>query len=142
MKLRENRAILATAMCIGLLLGAVAVPTAANAAAIGITGDVHTGEYKLYYGTFRYHSAGTSNFRLNSASPGYCGARLGIGMYNGSGGETNMPTWNSTGYGQSFTWSGGSTLPTGTYAMMAHNRSGGYCYYPNDRIYWGGTLTL
>lgn len=134
---RKRTAILGAGLAIAI---AVSNPLTASAASdVAVSGDVATGEYALYYGTYRYHTAAYSGFKLTSASPGFCASDLGIQLYN-SNGSTNWTLWHSTGFLQSFTWSGGYVLPTGSYAFAAHNRGGGYCYYPDDRIYWSGIL--
>lgn len=121
---------------IAALALAIASPAAASAATVSLSGDVPVGYYKLYYGTFRSHTSGPASLRLDSVT-NLCGGAERFGLYNGSGGETGQNLFTGTGYYQSFTWGGGTNLPTNTYAVYAGNT--GACGSPQTS-YWTGTL--
>jgi hypothetical protein len=115
---------------------AIASPAAANAAIVPLGGDVQVGYYKYYYGIFRPHTSGPASFRLDSVT-NLCGGAERFGLYDGTGPETGQNLFTGTGYYQSFTWGGGYTLPTQTYAVYAGNT--GACGSTLTSV-WTGTL--
>lgn len=106
----------------------------------GLNGSVSTGTYKYYYNTWRPHTLGYASWTLNSYSPSLYGGSLRFALWDGTGGETSLLYFNSTGVNKPFAWpGGGNVLPTQTYAVIdgSDGACGGSC-----TVSWTATLNL